>query len=80
MDPENPSDCSHPHPFLIELKSLLLEDWIFASSWRLKDPPASLATIKLDNTIGAIENRDQNERSEDIALFVLQLTEITSFV
>ena len=32
VDPENPADSSHPHPFEIELTGLLLEGWIFASS------------------------------------------------
>ena len=32
MDPENPADRSHPHPFKIELTGLLLVGWIFASS------------------------------------------------
>ena len=32
MDPENPADRSHPHPFEIELTGLLLEGGIFASS------------------------------------------------
>ena len=42
MDAENPADGSHPHPFEIELTGLLLGDWIFASSYCLKDPPAGL--------------------------------------
>ena len=29
MDPENPADSSHSHPFYIELTGLLLEGWIF---------------------------------------------------
>ena len=32
MDPENPADGSHPHPFEIDWTGLLLEGWIFASS------------------------------------------------
>ena len=32
MDPENPADRSHPHPFEIEMTGLLPEGWIFASS------------------------------------------------
>ena len=57
VDPENPADSSHPHPFEIELTGLLLEGWIFASSYCLKDPSAGLATVALDTTTGAIANR-----------------------
>ena len=57
MDAENPTDRSHPHPFEIELTGLLLEGWIFASSYCLKDPSAGLATVALDTTAGAIANR-----------------------
>ena len=57
MDAENPADGSHPHPFEIELTGLLLEGWIFASSYCLKDPSAGLATVALDTTTGAIANR-----------------------
>ena len=56
MDDENPADRSHPHPFEIELTGLLLEGWIFASSYCLKDPSAVLATVALDTTAGTIEN------------------------
>ena len=48
MDPENPTDSSHPHPFEIELTGLLLEGWILATPERLKDPSAGLATVALD--------------------------------
>ena len=51
MDAENPADGSHPHPFEIELTSLLLEGWIFALSLRLKDPSAGLATVALDTPL-----------------------------
>ena len=57
MDPENPADCSHPHPFEIELTGLLLEGWIFASPECLKDSSAGLATLALDTPTGAIANR-----------------------
>ena len=57
MDPENPADCSHPHPFEIELTGLLLEGWIFATLERLKDPSAGLATKALDTPTGAMANR-----------------------
>ena len=57
MDAENPADGSHPHPFEIELTGLLLEGWIFASSYCLKDPSAGLATVALDTPTGAIANR-----------------------
>ena len=57
MDPENPADCSHPHPFEIELTGLLLEGWIFATPERLKDPLAGLATVALDTSAGAIADR-----------------------
>ena len=57
MDAENPADGSHPHPFEIGLTGLLLEGWIFASSWCLKDPSAGLATVALDTPTGAIANR-----------------------
>ena len=56
MNPENSADRSHPHPFEIELTGLLLEGWIFASSYCLKDPSAGLATVALDTTTGAIAN------------------------
>ena len=56
MDVENPADGSHPHPFEIELTGLLLEGWIFASSYCLKDPSAGLATVALDTVTGALEN------------------------
>ena len=57
MDHENPADRSHPHPFEIELTGLLLEGWIFASSWCLKDLSAYLAMVALDTPTGAITNR-----------------------
>jgi len=58
MDPENPADGSHPHPFEIELTGLLLEGWIFATPECLKDPSAGLATaVALDTPTGAIANR-----------------------
>ena len=57
MDAENPADGSHPHPFAIELTGLLLEGWIFASSYCLKDPSAGLATVALDTPTDAIANR-----------------------
>ena len=57
MDAENPADHSHPHPFEIELTGLLLEGWIFASSYCLKDLSAGLATVALDTTAVAIANR-----------------------
>ena len=57
MDAENPADGSHHHPFEIELKGLLLEGWIFASWYSLKDSSASLATVALDTTAGAVANR-----------------------
>jgi hypothetical protein len=57
MDPENPADRSHPHPFEIELTGLLIKGWIFASSSCPKDPPASSATVALDTPAGAIANR-----------------------
>ena len=56
VDSENPADSSHPHPFEIELTGLLLEGWIFASSYCLKDPSAGLATVALNTKAGAIEN------------------------
>ena len=56
MDAENPADRSHPHPFEIELTGLLLEGWIFASSYCLKDPSAGLATVALDTPTRAIAN------------------------
>jgi len=57
MDVENPADGSHPHPFEIELTGLLLEGWIFASSYCLKeDLSAGLATVALDTVTGALEN------------------------
>ena len=55
MDAENPTDRSHP--FEIKLTGLLLEGWIFASSYCLKDPSAGLATVALDTPAGAIVNR-----------------------
>ena len=55
MDAENPTDRSHP--FEIKLTGLLLEGWIFASSYCLKDPSAGLATVALDTPAGAIANR-----------------------
>ena len=51
MDAENPVDGSHPHPFETELTGLLLEGWIFASSYCLKDPSAGLATVALGASI-----------------------------
>ena len=57
MDAENPADGSHPHPFKIELIGLLLEGWIFASSYCLKDPSAGLAKAALATPTGAIANR-----------------------
>ena len=57
VDPENSADRSHPHPFEIELTGLLLEGWILASSYCLKDPSAGLATVALDTPTGAIANR-----------------------
>ena len=57
MDAENPADSSHPHPFEIEPTGLLLEGWIFASSYCLKDLSAGLATVALDTTAVAIANR-----------------------
>ena len=57
MDVENPADGSHPHPFEIELTGLLLEGWIFASSYCLKDPSASLVTVVLNTPASAIANR-----------------------
>ena len=57
MDPENPADSSHSHPFEIELTGLLLEGWIFATPERLKDSSAGLATVALDTSAGAIANR-----------------------
>ena len=46
-----------PIPFEIDLTGLVLEGWIFASSYCLKDPSAGLATVALDTTAGAIANR-----------------------
>ena len=57
IDPENPPDGSHPHPFEIEWTGLLLEGGIFASSYCLKDPSAGLATVALDTPVGALANR-----------------------
>ena len=57
MDAENSADRSHPHPFEIELTGLLLEGWIFASSYCLKDPSAGLATVALDTPAEVIANR-----------------------
>ena len=56
MDPENPADRSLPHPFEIELTGLLLEGWIFASSWCLKDLSAGLEKVALDTMTCAIAN------------------------
>ncbi len=56
MNPENPTDGSHPHPFEIELTGLLLEGWIFALSQRLNDPKAGLM-VALDTPTGAVANR-----------------------
>ena len=57
IDAENPTDGSHLHPFEIELTGLLLEGWIFAASYCLEDPSASLVTVVLNTPASAIANR-----------------------
>ena len=57
MDAENPTDGSHLHPFETELTGLLLEGWIFASSYCLKDPSASFVTVVFNTPASAIANR-----------------------
>ena len=76
-DSANGSECQS---FRVSLWSLLFEDWGLASAKYLKGSLITLAAVALTPSILTGRGCRLSELSEDIALLILQISEITSFV